>query len=213
MADIVSKELESYAESHTTDVAPLFYALRDETFAKMSSPGMQVGRTEGQFLRLLAKLVGAKRILEIGMFTGYSGLMMAEALPDDGELITCDVNPKAEEMAKRYHAQSAHGRKIKIRMGPALETIKTLKPPFDMVFIDADKENYPAYWDAVMPLVRSGGIIVGDNVLWSGRVVDPNANDEDTVAIRAFNDKIQADERVENVLLSVRDGMMLARKK
>lgn len=212
MADIVSKELESYAEKHTTTASPLFVRLREETFASMESPGMQTGPVEGRFLQLLARMVGARRILEIGMFTGYSGLMMAEALPEGGELITCDVNPKAEAFARRYFAESPHGKKITIRMGPALETIASLKGPLDMVFIDADKENYPAYWDAVVPLVRSGGIIVGDNVLWSGRVIDPKDDSPSTQAIRAFNEKVQGDARVENVLLSVRDGIMLARK-
>ena len=213
MANIVTAEIDAYAEQHTRDVPQLLHALREETYAKMSAPGMQVGRVEGRFLQLLAKLVGARRILEIGMSTGYSGLMMAEALPDDGELITCDIDPKAEEMARRYHAQSPHGRKIKVRMGPALETIKSLQGPLDMVFIDADKENYPAYWDAVVPLVRAGGLIVGDNVLWSGRVVDANEQGESTRAIRAFNEKVLNDPRVDNVLVTVRDGMMLAVKK
>jgi len=212
MANIVPQELETYAERHTTAPAPLFVRLREETFAKMESPGMQTGPVEGRFLQLLAKLVGARRILEIGMFSGYSGLMMAEALPEDGELITCDVNPKAEEMAKRYFADSPHGKKITIRMGPALQTIASLGGTFDLVFIDADKENYPAYWDAVVPKVRAGGLIVGDNVLWSGRVVDAADGSAGTSAIRAFNEKVQADARVENVLLSVRDGIMLARK-
>lgn len=213
MANLVSPELEAYAEAHTKDIPALFHALREETYAKMSAPGMQVGRVEGRFLQLLAKLMGARRILEIGMFTGYSGLMMAEALPEDGELITCDIDPKAEEMARRYHVQSPHGRKIRIRMGPALETLRTLQGPFDMVFIDADKEGYPGYWDAVVPLVRSGGLIVGDNVLWSGKVVEASDRSSSTAAIRAFNERVQADPRVENVLLSVRDGMMLALKK
>ena len=137
---------------------PLFLALRDETRAKMKSPGMQVGPVEGRFLQLLARLVGAKRILEIGMFTGYSALMMAEALPDDGELTTCDVNPEAEAVAKRFFAQSPHGKKIRIRMGPALQTLELLSGPFDLVFIDADKESYPSYWEAVVPKVRAGGL-------------------------------------------------------
>ena len=211
MSKLVSVELEAYAAAHTRDVPKLLHQLRDETHAQMSSPNMQVGVVEGRFLQLLVRLSGARRALEIGMFTGYSGLMMAEALPEGGELITCDVDPKAETIAKRFFAQSPHGKKITVRMGPALVTLANLKGPFDFVFIDADKENYPAYWDAVVPLVRVGGLIVADNVLWSGRVVEAGDQEATTNAIRAFNDKVQADARVENVLLSVRDGMMVSR--
>lgn len=208
---LVPEQIEAYAEAHTEPPAPIFEELRKETYAKMGMPQMQVGRIEGSFLRLLVRISRAKRVLEIGTFTGYSALMMAEGLPDDGELITCDVDPNAEAMAKRYFAKSPHGKKIQIRMGPALETIKTLKGLFDMVFIDADKENYPEYYDAVLPLLRKGGLLVADNVLWSGRVLNPQQ--ESDRAIVAFNDKLAKDSRVEKVLLTVRDGMMLALKK
>ncbi len=208
---LVPEPIEEYAAEHTDPPGPILEKLREETYAKMSLPQMQVGRIEGTFLKLLVRLSRAKRVLEIGMFTGYSGLMMAEGLPDDGELVTCDVDPKAEAMATRYFAQSPHGKKIQIRMGPALETIKALKGPIDMVFIDADKENYPKYYEAVLPLLRKGGLLVADNVLWSGRVLDPKeATDR---AIAEFNDKVAKDTRVEKVLLTVRDGMMLAVKK
>jgi caffeoyl-CoA O-methyltransferase len=146
------------------------------------------------------------------MFTGYSALMMAEALPADGELITCDIDPKAEEMARRYFDKSAHGKKIHIRMGPALDTIRSLSGSLDFVFIDADKENYPAYWEALVPKVRQGGLIVADNVLWSGRIIDSADQSSSTVALRKFNEIVQTDARVENVLMSVRDGMMVSRK-
>lgn len=208
---LVPEQIEAYAEAHTEPPAAIFEELRKETYAQMSMPQMQVGRIEGSFLRLLVRISRAKRILEVGMFTGYSALMMAEGLPEDGELITCDINPKAEAMARRTFAKSPHGRKIKIRMGPALETIKTVKGPFDLVFLDADKENYSNYYDAVLPLLRPGGLLVADNVLWSGRVLDPK--EESDRAIVAFNDKVAKDSRVEKVLLSVRDGMMLALKK
>ena len=173
--------------------------------------GLQVGRVEGTFLKLLVRLSGARRALEIGMFTGYSGLMIAAGLPDDGELITCDVDPKVEAIARRYFARSPHGRKIAIRMGPALETIRTLSPSIDFVFLDADKENYPNYYEAVFPLLSPGALIVADNVLWSGKVLDPQ--EESDRAIAAFNERVTADSRVEKVLLTVRDGMVLARKK
>ena len=203
--------IEDFAARHTEPVPPLLDKLREETYATMEAPGMQVGRIEGAFLRILVRMLQAKRILEIGMFTGYSALSMAEALREGGELITCDVNPKAEEVARRYFAQSPHGKKIHVRMGPALETIKTLKGPFDLVFIDADKENYPAYYDAVFPLVRQGGAIVGDNTLWSGKVLAPKA--ESDKAIVAYDDKVANDPRVDKVLLTVRDGILIAVKR
>src|SRR2546430_8079610 len=140
---------------------------------------------EGRFLQMLVRLSSAKRILELGMFTGYSALMMAEALPDNGHLITCEIDPKAEAIARRYFAESPHGGKITIRMGPALDTIKTLADPLDLVFIDADTVNYANYYEACVPLVRAGGLIIADNVLWSCKVLDPK--DADDHAIVAFN--------------------------
>jgi caffeoyl-CoA O-methyltransferase len=211
MDSFINKAIEQYAHDHTKPASDLFERLREETFRDMKSPEMQVGRIEGRFLKMLVRLTGARRVLEIGMFTGYSALMMAEGLPEDGRLITCDVDPNAERIARRYFAESGNGHKIEVRMGPALETIASLTEPIDMVFIDADKENYVNYYEACFPLVRPGGLIVADNVLWSGRVLDPQ--DEPTRAIVAFNERVQQDPRVENVCLTVRDGMMLAWKK
>jgi len=208
---LVPEAIESYAQDHSDDVEPLFNELRDETFAQMSSPQMQVGRLEGRFLHLLIELTSARRVLEIGMFTGYSTLMMASALPADGELITCEIDPAAEAIARRYFGRHPDGRKIQIRMGPALDTLKLLSGPLDFVFIDADKGNYVAYYEAVLPLVRQGGLIVADNTLWSGRVLNPEA--ESDHAIVRFNDHVAGDSRVEKVVLTVRDGMTLARKR
>ncbi|HEY9231227.1 MAG TPA: class I SAM-dependent methyltransferase [Blastocatellia bacterium] len=207
----IDEAVEQFAHDHTEPESELFHRLRDETYREMQSPQMQVGRIEGQYLKMLVRLTGARRVLEIGMFTGYSALMMAEGLPDDGHLITCDVNPRAEAIARRYFAESKHGHKIEIRMGPALDTIKTLTEPLDLVFIDADKTNYLNYYEAVLPLVRPGGLIVADNVLWSGRVLNPE--DDDTRAIVEFDKRVTEDSRVENVCLTVRDGMMLAWKR
>jgi caffeoyl-CoA O-methyltransferase len=190
---------------------PLFEALREETYASVQSPGMQVGRLEGSFLRLLVRLARARRVLELGTFTGYSALAMAEGLPEDGELITCDVDSGAVAVAQRYWARSPHGHKIHPRLGPALETLQGLEGPFDLVFIDADKGNYLAYYEAVLPLVRQGGLIVADNTLWHGRVLKPTEPSDR--AIVAFNDAVARDTRVEKVLLTVRDGMMLAYKR
>src|SRR5690242_17594060 len=147
---LVAEPVDKYAEEHTEKVAPLFDELRDETYRSMDIPQMQVGRIEGTFLRLLVRLTRARRVLELGMFTGYSALMMAEGLPDDGELVTCDVDPRAEAIARDFFARSPHGRKITLRMGPALETLKTLQGPIDLAFIDADKSNYSAYYDALV---------------------------------------------------------------
>jgi caffeoyl-CoA O-methyltransferase len=208
---LVPPQIEEYAQAHTERPAPLFQELRETTYARMSTPQMQVGPEEGIFLRILVKLVQARRVLEVGTFTGYSALMMAEGLPDDGELITCDIDQKAEAIARDFFARSPHGRKIQMRMGPALETLKTLKGPFDLAFIDADKTNYSAYFDAIVPLLRPGGLLVADNTLWSGRVLRPEAPADH--AIVAFNAKVAADPRVEKVLLTVRDGMMLALKR
>jgi caffeoyl-CoA O-methyltransferase len=169
---LVPEAIENYAHDHTSAESDLFVRLRDETYAKMRAPQMQVGRVEGGFLKMLARLTRARRILEIGMFTGYSALMMAEGMAEDGRIITCDVDPKAEEMARRYFAESPYGHKIEVRMGPALETIKNLSGPFDMIFIDADKSNYTNYYEATLPLLRTGGLIVADNVLWSGEVTE-----------------------------------------
>lgn len=207
----IDEGVEDFAHNHSEPESDLFRRLQQETYAQMQFPQMQVGRIEGRFLKMLVRLTGARRILEIGMFTGYSALMMAEGLPDDGRVITCDVNPKAEDVARRYFAESPHGHKIEIRMGPALETIATLTDPLDMVFIDADKGNYSNYYEACLPLLRPGGLIAADNVLWSGKVVQPE--DDDTRAIVAFDERVQADPRVENVCLTVRDGIMLAWKR
>ena len=211
MEQFIDQAVEDFAHDHTKEESGLFRRLRDETHREMKNPQMQVGRIEGKFLKMLVRLASARRVLEIGMFTGYSALMMAEGLPDDGQIITCDVDPKAESIARKYFAESPHGHKIEVRMGPALETIRSLTGPLDMVFIDADKGNYSNYYEACFPLVRPGGLIVADNVLWSGKVLNPE--DDDTRAIVAFDELVQSDPRVENVCLTVRDGMMLAWKR
>jgi caffeoyl-CoA O-methyltransferase len=209
--NFIPEEIEAYARAHSDPPGPLLEALAKETRERMELYRMQVGPLEGAFLRLLVKLTSARRVLEVGMFTGYSALMMAEGLGDDGELITCEVDPEAEAIARRYFDRSPHGKKIQVRMGPALQTIAILKGPLDLVFIDADKENYASYFDAVLPLLRQGGLIVADNTLWSGRVLAPK-EDSDRAMV-AFNAKLAADERVERVQLTLRDGLTLIRKK
>jgi caffeoyl-CoA O-methyltransferase len=218
MANIVDPELEAYAAAHSDPPSVLLEALREETFASRKDAGMQVGRLEGAFLRMLVRVSGARRVLEVGMFTGYSALCMAEGLPDDGELITCDIDPEAEKVARRHFAQSPQGKKIRIAMGPAIDTMgpaidtmASLVAPFDLVFLDADKESYLAYYERALELLRPGGLVVADNTLWGGKVLKPeSAADRGIVA---FNTKVAADPRVDRVLVTVRDGIMLARKR
>jgi len=211
MSFIVEPKVEEYAEAHTTPDGELFERLAEETRAKTSAPQMMVGRIEGQFLARLVRLSGARRILELGTFTGYSSISMASALPADGRIITCDVDPETMGIARRYMDESGYGDKIETRLGPALETIRTIEGPFDLVFIDADKPNYRAYYEAVLPLLAEDGVIIADNVLWSGRVLEDDG-DESTRAIKEFNEHVRADSRVVSVMLTVRDGMTLIQK-
>jgi predicted O-methyltransferase YrrM len=211
MAFIVNEQVEDYAAEHTSELHDLFERLAEETREKTTAPQMMVGRIEGGFLAALVRLTGAKRILELGTFTGYSSIAMASALPPEGRIITCDVDPDATAIARRYMDESGHGDKIEIRLGPALETISTLEGPFDIVFIDADKPNYEAYYEAALPLLAENGLVIADNVLWSGRVVEPDG-DESTQAIKAFNEHVKNDDRVVSVMLTVRDGMTLIQK-
>jgi caffeoyl-CoA O-methyltransferase len=213
MEPLLPKAIEAYVHDHTRPLDPLFDELREVTYATVPSPQMQVGRVAGTFLKLLVRITGARRVLEIGTFTGFSGLCMAEGLPEDGELITCDIDPNATRIAREFFDRSPHGRKITIRLGNALETVRALpeEPPFDVVFIDADKVGYIDYYEASLPKVRKGGLIIADNALRDGKVLSPDSPGDH--AIVAFNAHVNADARVENVLLSVRDGMMLAYKR
>ena len=207
---IVPDAIEDYARKHTTPLPPLLREVIQATHEHMEMPAMLSGQLEGTLLQFLVALSGAKNVLEIGMFTGFSAQMMAAALPSDGRLITCDVNPKAQEMAARFFQRSPHGAKIEIRMGPALETMKSLEGPFDLVFIDADKTSYADYYERALDLLSPNGLIAVDNVLWSGRVLEPEH--ESDHAIVAFNKHVQDDPRVQNVLVTIRDGLMLIRK-
>jgi caffeoyl-CoA O-methyltransferase len=211
MSFIVEETIEAYAEAHTTAPEPLLAELAAETRETMASPQMLTGTIEGRFLELLVAGTGARRVLEIGTFTGYSALSMAAALPPDGHVDTLDIEPRHAEVAQRYFDRSPHGGKITLHVGPALETIGRLEGDFDFVFIDADKGNYDAYYDAVLPRLSERGLIAIDNTLWSGKVLDPA--DEHSRAIAALNAKIAADERVVAVQLTVRDGVTLVRRR
>jgi caffeoyl-CoA O-methyltransferase len=209
MSFIVEPRVEEYAAAHSSPNADLFARLAAETQEKSDAPQMMVGLLEGQFLGALVRSTGAKRILELGTFTGYSSISMALALPGDGRLVTCDVNPETTEIARRYAAEAGVVDRIDYRIGPALDSIEELDGEFDLVFIDADKPNYLNYYEATVPKLAPRGLMILDNTLWSGRVADPEENDENTRAIREVNDHILADPRVNNVLLTVRDGMNL----
>lgn len=204
-------EIDTYVHDHTGPRPALFDELRDYTHEHAESPQMQVGRVEGSLLKILAALSGARRVLEIGTYTGYSALCLAEGLPEDGRVITCDRSEEFTAVAKQFWAKSPHGHKIELRLGDALDTIRALDDePFDMAFLDADKSRYPVYYDEVIPRLAPGGLLVVDNVLWSGRVVAPDT--EAAEGIAALNERVLADERVENVLLPLRDGINLVRK-
>ncbi len=209
--NIVAEKLENYAAKYSTPETALFKELVKATYAKTDLPQMQVGHLEGIFLRLMVKVSKAKRILEIGTFTGYSALAMAEGLPADGKLITCDIDPVNTKIAVEHWKKSPHGKKIELKLGPAAETIKKLKGTFDIVFIDADKNNYIKYWELCVPKVKRGGFLLADNILWSGRVLNPK--EESDHHIHAFNQHVAADKRVETVMLTIRDGITLAYKK
>jgi caffeoyl-CoA O-methyltransferase len=210
---IVPDEIDAYAEAHTTPPTELLAELAAETRETMRSPGMLTGTVEGRFLQQLVFALQAKRVLELGTFTGYSSLSMAMALPEGGHIDTCEVSEEHAEVARRYHARSEYGDRITIHMGPALETIERLGGEWDFVFVDADKENYGNYYDALVPRLAPAGLMAIDNTLWSGRVLDDGDDTEATRSIRALNDRVAADNRVVAVQLTVRDGVTLVRRR
>jgi predicted O-methyltransferase YrrM len=210
---IVPDEIDGYAEAHTTPPTELLAELAAETRATMNSAQMLTGTVEGRFLEQLVFALQAKRVLELGTFTGYSSLSMAMALPDGGHIDTCEVSEEHAEVARRYHARSRYADRITIHMGPALETIERLGGEWDFVFVDADKENYGNYYEVLLPRLAPTGLMAIDNTLWSGRVLDGDDDTETTRAIRALNERVVADERVVAVQLTVRDGVTLVRRR
>jgi len=210
-------ELYEYLKSVSLREDPICRRLREET-AKMPMAGMQVAPDQAQFMALLVRLTGAREILEIGVFTGYSSLAMAMALPEGGHVTACDVSEEWTSIARRYWREAGVDSRIDLRIGPATDTLAELREngrsgSYDLAFIDADKANYGIYYEESLKLVRVGGLIVVDNVLWSGRVADPKVSDVDTRAIRAFNAALLQDNRVEISMLPVGDGITLARRK
>jgi caffeoyl-CoA O-methyltransferase len=214
---LVPDPVEHYVESFGSRETPVRQRLRAET-AKLPQAGMQIGSDQGALMALLIRLTGARRALEVGTFTGYSALAVAEALPPDGRLVTCDISEEWTAIARRYWHEAGLDGKIELRLGDARSTLAVLRREagdgsFDFGFIDADKSGYDHYYEACLHLVRPGGLILIDNVLWSGKVADPEVQDPDTMAIRQLNAKIAADPRVEACLLTVGDGVMLVRRR
>ena len=213
LADIVPSEIDEYAAAHSAAESDVCKLIREETYRTQDCPQMVVGPLEGAFLKVMARTVNAKRVLEIGTFTGYSALVMAEALSDDGTVLTCEIDADSAAFARRFWDKSPHGKKIHVRVGPALETMAALKGPFDLIFIDADKANYVNYYRRALDLISPNGVILIDNVLWSGRVLNTNNPDPSTTAIQELNRVVASDPRVTAVLATLRDGVFVIKPK
>lgn len=211
--EFIAQGLADYANAHSTVASSLLQRIERETHLEVLQPRMMSGPFQGRLLSLISKLVQPERILEIGTYTGYSALCLAEGLTKEGKLITLDVNEELHKRVQGYFNASDYSEQIDYRIGDALNLIPALNETWDLVFIDADKKNYLNYYDLVVDRVRSGGLILADNVLWSGKVIDEKAQDKETVLLRQYNERINHDERVENILLPIRDGIMVARKK
>jgi caffeoyl-CoA O-methyltransferase len=209
--DVINKELQAYAEKHTTDESPLLKKINRDTHAEVLMPRMLSGQLQGRVLSMLSCMCRPHVILEVGTYTGYSALCLAEGLQEGGKLITIDINEELYDRVSGYFREAGLNERIDYRIGDAATIIPQLNERFDLVFIDADKENYARYYDLVVDRVNLNGLILADNVLWSGKVLEDKP-DKDTRSILDFNKKVQADARVENVLLPVRDGIMLMRK-
>lgn len=212
MSELISDKLEQYISEHTSQVSDALQALERKTYKDVLMPRMLSGKVQGKFLSLISRLLRPQKILEIGTYTGYSAICLAEGLGSEGQLITIDINEEREDLVNEAIASAGFEDRIICKTGYAAEIIPHLDMQFDIVFIDADKINYSLYFDLVIDKVRPGGIILADNVLWSGKVVEEKS-DKDTNALKAFNDKVQQDSRVENVILSIRDGITLIYKK
>ena len=210
----LSAFIEKYIDDHTDDISALLLDLLDETEEVTGVSRWSIGKVEGKLLQLLVKISGVRNAIEIGTFTGYSALIIAEALPEDGRLITCETNPKHAEIALRYFRKSPQGSKIRLELKPAMETLKGIADnSVDFVFIDADKPSYGRYFDEAMRILHAGGLIFVDNVFWRNKIFKKPITNENARAIAAFNEKVRNDDRAEKVMLNVRDGVYLIRKK
>jgi caffeoyl-CoA O-methyltransferase len=210
---IVDPDVEAYAEAHTTPPEPLLARLAEETRATLRSPSMLTGAVAGRFLELLVHGLQARRVLEIGTYSGYGTLSMAAGLAEGGRIDTLELEEQHAEVARRYIAEAGYADRVTVHVGPAIEAIARLEGELDFVFVDADKTGYVDYYEAVLPRLSEHGLIAADNTLWSGRVVDGAEPDETTEAVRRFNDHVAADPRAIVVQLSVRDGITLIRRR
>ncbi len=211
----LTPEIHAYLVAHGTPPDPVLRDLAEETARLGPIAMMQIAPEQGAFMTLLARAIDARRAVEVGTFTGYSALCIARGLPDDGTLLACDVSEEWTAIGRRYWERAGVAKKIELRLGPAIETLRALplEPRFDLGFVDADKSSYPTYYEEILLRLRPGGLILVDNVLWFGRVADPSADDDQTRAIRTFNDAVAADPRVDCVMLAVSDGLTILRKR
>lgn len=213
--DFLPKYIVKYSEEHTAEENDLLKRIGRETHLQVNMPRMLSGHLQGRVLSLISKLIQPTYIVEVGTFTGYSALCMAEGLKPEGKLITIDISKELERRVNGYFSESKYASQIEMQIGDAAEILQTLSKGIDLAFIDADKANYALYYDLLLPKVRSGGLIIADNVLWSGKVADPTMQkkDKDTLALLTFNSKVKQDPTVEVILLPIRDGLLMARKK
>ena len=212
--EFIEKELSDYCEKHTSSESDLLMQLNRETYLKVVSPRMLSGHLQGRFLSLISKLYNPSLIVEIGTYTGYSALCLAEGLTDAGKLISIDVNEETSAFAQSFISKTEYAHKIELVVADAKNYIPTIHEPLDIVFIDADKKNYLAYYHLVINKLKSGGLIIADNVLWSGKITMPVSEmDKETLALHQFNEFVEQDERVENLLIPLRDGLLIVRKK
>ncbi len=210
----LTKTIENYVDAHTDDVLPLLEALLTETERITGRSHWSIGKVEGKLLQLLIKISNTRRAVEVGTFTGYSALVIAEALPEDGILTTCENSREYADMARRYFEKSPYGHKIQLKLGPALETLRQIPDGSrELVFIDADKPSYGDYFDQAVRILRSGGLVFVDNVFWRNKIFKKKITNENARGIAAFNQKVRQEKRVEKVMLSIRDGVYLIRKK
>lgn len=211
--EFIDEKINNYSEEHSSPESEILKKLNRETHANVLMPRMLSGHLQGRLLSMLSRMIKPDRILEIGTYTGYSGLCLAEGLSDEGIIYTIDINDELTPLVEKYVALAGLQSKFKVITGNAMEIIPTMEGPFDMVFIDADKINYSNYFDLVFPKLRKGGFIIADNVLWSGKITMPvEKMDKDTLALHHFNERITADPRLEKVLIPVRDGLMVIQK-
>ncbi|GAA4821321.1 O-methyltransferase [Algivirga pacifica] len=210
---VTEPSVDEYIDLNASEEDAILQELDRETHLKVALPNMISGHVQGLYLTSLTRMLRPMRILEIGTFTGYSGICLAKGLPEGGKITCLEINDELEEIIDKYFTKAGLRDKLDLRFGNAMEIIPTLEDTYDMIFIDADKRNYIHYYDLVFDKVRKGGYIIADNVLWKGKVADPTKNDKDTVAIREYNEKVKQDPRVENFILPLRDGLLIAEKK